>query len=142
MNLTITGGEGDNDTPLFAQYLANDAFDVLQPDAILGGGILVCKQISNMIRAFNKPITMIPHGIDSLSLAGNLQIAAISPTTDWQELVMTPPGVLPQDAYAPGKRLVHNKEVFAIEDGYMSIPQGPGLGLDVDEDALAKYRIK
>ncbi len=140
VGLRITGGEGDNDTRLFAQYLAHDAFDILQPDGILGGGILVCKQIADMVRAFDKPVRMIPHGIHGLPLAGFLQVAAFSPTTDWQELVMTTPGVLPQQTLGPGMRLLRNKEVFQIEDGYMAIPQGPGLGLDIDGDALELYR--
>ncbi len=140
VGLRITGGEGDNDTRLFAQYLAQDAFDILQPDVILAGGILVCKQISDMVRAFGGPVRMVPHGIHGLPLAGFLQVAAFSPTTNWQELVMTSPGLTPEESLEPGTRLLKNKDAFAIEDGYMSIPQGPGLGLDVDEDALEHYR--
>lgn len=140
VGLRITGGEGDNDTRLFAQYLAQDAFDILQPDVILAGGILVCKQISDMVRAFDGPVLMVPHGIHGLPLAGFLQVAAFSPTTNWQELVMTTPGMTPEESLEPGRRLLRNKDVFQIEDGYMSIPQGPGLGLDVDEDALEHYR--
>jgi D-galactarolactone cycloisomerase len=141
VGLRITGGEGDNDTRLFAQYLAHDTFDILQPDVILAGGILVCKQISDMVRAFDKPVRMVPHGIHGLPLAGFLQVAAFSPTTNWQELVLTSPGLTPEESLAPGKRLLKNKDVFKIEDGYMSIPQGPGLGLDVDEDMLEHYRV-
>ena len=141
VRLRITGGEGDNDTRLFAQYLSHDAFDILQPDVILAGGILVCKQISDMVRAFDQPVRMVPHGIHGLPLAGFLQVAAFSPTTNWQELVLTSPGMTPEETLAPGKRLLKNKDVFAIEDGFMSIPQGPGLGLDVDEDALEHYRV-
>ncbi len=141
VGLRITGGEGDNDTRMFAQYLAQDAFDILQPDCILAGGILVCRQISDMVRAFEKPVRMVPHGTHGLSLAGFLQVAAFSPTTNWQELVLTTPGMTPQETLAPGKRLLRNKNVFEIEDGYMSIPQGPGLGLEIDEAALDNYRI-
>ena len=141
VGLRITGGEGDNDTRLFAQYLAHDAFDILQPDVILAGGILVCKQISDMVRAFDKPVRMVPHGIHGLPLAGFLQVAAFSPTTNWQELVLTSPGLTPEESLAPGKRLLKNKYVFKIEDGSMFIPQGPGLGLDVDEDMLEHYRV-
>lgn len=141
VGVRITGGEGDNDTRMFAQYLAQDAFDILQPDCILAGGILVCRQISDMVRAFEKPVRMVPHGTHGLSLAGFLQVAAFSPTTNWQELVLTTPGMTPQETLAPGKRLLRNKNVFEIEDGYMSIPQGPGLGLEIDEAALDHYRI-
>jgi len=141
VGLRITGGEGDNDTRLFARYLSHDAFDILQPDVILAGGILVCKQISDMVRAFDNSVRMVPHGIHGLPLAGFLHVAAISPTTNWQELVMTSPGMTPEETLAPGKRLLKNKDVFRIEDGSMSIPQGPGLGLDVDKAALEHYRV-
>jgi L-alanine-DL-glutamate epimerase-like enolase superfamily enzyme len=139
VGLRITGGEGDNDTPMFAQYLINGAFDVLQPDSFLGGGILTCMKIGMMAQAFE--CDMIMHGTHGLRLAGALQVDAASPLPSWQELVMTTPGVLPQQTLAPGMRLLRNKDVFHIEDGFMHIPQGPGLGLEVDEDALAHYRV-
>ena len=53
---------------------------------------------------------------------------------------MTSPGMLPEESLAPRKRLLKNNDVFRIKDGYMSIPQGPGLGLEVDEVALDHYR--
>lgn len=140
VGLRITGGEGDNDTHMFGQYLAQGAFDILQPDSFLGGGILVCHKIGMMAQAFG--CDMILHGTHGLRLAGSLQVDAASPMPYWQELVMTTPGVLPQETIAPGMRLLRNKDAFAITDGYMHIPQGPGLGLDIDEDALEHYRVR
>jgi L-alanine-DL-glutamate epimerase-like enolase superfamily enzyme len=33
------------------------------------------------------------------------------------------------------------KQVFMIENGELELPQGPGLGLDIDEEALQRYRV-
>ena len=139
VDLHITGGEGDNDIYMFAKYLANNSFDIIQPDGIRGGGILVCRKIAMMAQAFQKQ--MILHGSHSLRVAGWLQVDAASPVTEWQELVFTRPNMLPQDAWEPGLHLLHNKDVFKVRDGYMDIPKGPGLGLDVNEDALKEYRV-
>lgn len=140
VDLTITGAEGDNDIYMFAKYLANESFDIVQPDGIRGGGILVCRKIAMMAQAFNK--LMIMHGTHSLSVVGWLQVDGASPVTPWQELVFTRPNLLPQDAWEPSLKLIRNKEIFNIVDGYLSIPQGPGLGLDVDEAALEEYRVR
>ncbi len=140
VDLYITGGEGDNDIYMFAKYLDNGSFDIVQPDGIRGGGILVCRKIAMMAQAFQKQ--MIMHGTHGLRVAGWLQVDAASPVTPWQELVFARPYMLPQDAWEPGLKLLHNKDVFTIENGYILIPQGPGLGLDVNEDALEEFRVR
>ena len=140
VDIRITGGEGDNDTHMFGQYLINGAFDMLQPDCLLVGGILTSVKIAMMCEAFDTEFIL--HGIHGLPVAGNLQVDAASPLPYMQELVMTTPGVLPQETLAPGKRLLHNQNALHIDDGYMHIPQGPGLGLDINLDALEHYRVR
>ena len=47
----------------------------------------------------------------------------------------------PEAQWNPGLKVLSSKEVFVIRDGEIEVPQGPGLGLDINEDALQKYRI-
>ena len=138
VDLLISGGHGVDELSKLAKFFSNDAFDVYNPETG-DNGILFCQKVGMMAQAFKKQ--MITHGWHGLRLAGYLQVDAASPLTSWQEIGHVNPNLLPQDAWEPGLKLLHNKDVFHVENGYMSIPQGPGLGLDVNEDALAEYRV-
>ena len=85
----------------------------------------------------------------ALELVGSLQIAATVRTCRMQEFVIWPvrslessgPPVLPEEMWSPLNGLVKGEEFFAVEEGYLKIPQAPGLGLELDEDALEEYRV-
>jgi L-alanine-DL-glutamate epimerase-like enolase superfamily enzyme len=57
---------------------------------------------------------------------------------EWQEIIGGPN--LPQDQWEPAKKLVRTPDVFRIDDGYIYLPDLPGLGLDLNEDAVKEYR--
>ena len=54
------------------------------------------------------------------------------PNCEWQEMIGGP--VMPEVEWAPAAELLKSDRVFEIEDGYVRLPEHPGLGLDVDED--------
>ena len=58
---------------------------------------------------------------------------------EWQEIIGGPN--LPQEQWAPARKLVRTPDVFTIENGYILLPDLPGLGLDMNEDALKEYRV-
>jgi len=141
VGLLITGNLNCkvDDISIIAKYFAEQAFDVYNPWPDYNG-ILFCHKIGMLAQAFNTQ--MIPHAGHGLDLAGYLQLDAASPTTDWQEYFIIGRNMLPQEEWEPSMNLLHNKDFLNVENGQLSIPQGPGLGLDVDEDALEHYRIK
>jgi L-alanine-DL-glutamate epimerase-like enolase superfamily enzyme len=47
---------------------------------------------------------------------------------------------LPTEEWQPGEILLKNKRAWRIENGYVYLPEFPGLGLDVDEAALKEFR--
>jgi L-alanine-DL-glutamate epimerase-like enolase superfamily enzyme len=49
---------------------------------------------------------------------------------------------LPNEEWEPGRKLVRTPDVFKIEDGYIRLPELPGLGLDLNEDAIREFRVK
>jgi L-alanine-DL-glutamate epimerase-like enolase superfamily enzyme len=55
--------------------------------------------------------------------------------------LITPP-LLPEEQWAPGLKLLKSKQVLSIDNGQLVAPPYPGIGLDVDEDALNRYRIE
>lgn len=139
-DMLITGGEHDKDIYPFAQYLANDVFDIVQPDGFTAGGILTIKKIGSMAQAFNKPCIL--HGTHSLTMFGWLQINASLTNCSYQEIGLIRPPILPYEQWEPGLKLLNTPQMFEMDKEYIKIPQGPGLGMDVNEDALKEFRVQ
>jgi L-alanine-DL-glutamate epimerase-like enolase superfamily enzyme len=58
---------------------------------------------------------------------------------EWQEIIGGPN--LPEEQWAPALKLLRTPHVFRIENGYVHLPDLPGLGLDLNEDAIKEYRV-
>jgi L-alanine-DL-glutamate epimerase-like enolase superfamily enzyme len=56
-------------------------------------------------------------------------------------IYITPP-LVAEELWAPGLKLLKCKQMFTIENGQLVAPPYPGIGLDVDEDTLNRYRVK
>ncbi len=57
-------------------------------------------------------------------------------------LVLLTPAMLPEEQWATGLNLLKSKDEFTVESRELLPPPFPGIGLDMDEDALARYRVK
>ena len=82
-----------------------------------------------------------PHGISGLAWAGRLQLAAAMGSV-YQEIAVLNPPWLPDDYCRPYLPLLHGVQPFQFADGACRVPAYPGLGLNIDEKALAHYRVE
>ncbi len=106
----------------FREVLEKKAATVLQPDLCHAGGITECRLIAGMAEAFYA--TIAPHNpLGPISLAAGVQLSASIPNFLCQEQVSLGEGYL--------------KKPFTVRDGYLDLPQGPGLGIELDENAMA-----
>ena len=106
----------------FREILEKKAASILQPDLCHAGGITEVRLIAGMAEAFYAAIA--PHNpLGPISLAAGIQIAAAIPNFLCQEQVSLGAGYL--------------KTPFQVREGYIDIPMGPGLGIELDEEALA-----
>jgi galactonate dehydratase len=106
----------------FREVLEKQAAAVLQPDLCHAGGILETKKIAAMAECYYAGLA--PHNpLGPISLAACLQVDACIPNFLVQEQVSLGEGYL--------------KEPFRLVDGYIELPTGPGLGIELDEDAVA-----
>jgi galactonate dehydratase len=107
------------------------AVDIIQPDLSHAGGLLECRKIAAMAEAYD--IAVAPHcPLGPLALASCLQLAACTPNVAIQEMSL---GI----HYNVGHDLlffVTDPEVLSPVDGYLPIPQKPGLGVTIDEAAV------
>jgi galactonate dehydratase len=106
----------------FREVLEKRAATILQPDLCHAGGITEVRLIAGMAEAYYAAVA--PHNpLGPISLAAGVQLAASIPNFLCQEQVSLGEGYL--------------KTPFVVRDGYLDLPKGPGLGVELDEDALA-----
>jgi galactonate dehydratase len=128
IRIPMAAGERDRTIWEFLPYLTNRCLDVLQPDVGHTGGITQMKKISILAETFFVPIA--PHNTCSeLGLTASLHAAATAAHFLIQE------GYLDGHIMPPG---VANKNWSIDKEGYASLPQGPGLGVEMSEAAMAK----
>ena len=113
----------------FKRVLTEGHVDIIQPDLSHAGGITECRKIASMAEAFD--VALAPHcPLGPMALAASLQVDAVSHNAFIQEQSM---GIHYNQANDILDYVV-NKDVFAVTDGSMHIPGGPGLGIEIDEE--------
>lgn len=112
----------------FKKVFAGGHVDIVQPDLSHAGGITECRKIAAMAEAYD--VALAPHcPLGPIALAASLQLDAVCYNAFIQEQSL---GI----HYNESNDIldyIANKEVFAYSDGMVAIPQGPGLGIEVDE---------
>ena len=125
--IPISGGEHEYTRWGFRPIVENKAMDILQPDIFWCGGISEMLKICAMASAFDLPV--IPHGHSSHATAH--LIASQSPVT------------CPIQEFLIKWNSVHQfflKDQLIPENGIIKVPQGPGLGLAIDEDKVTEEK--
>jgi galactonate dehydratase len=115
----------------FKPFFDSGAVDIIQPDLSHAGGLSECRKIAAMAEAYD--IAVAPHcPLGPLALASCLQLAGCAPNVAIQEMSL---GI----HYNVGHDLLEfcsDKTVLTPVDGFLNIPTGPGLGVEIDEDAV------
>jgi D-galactarolactone cycloisomerase len=124
----IAGGEVLTRRQAFAPYLAAAAFDIAQPDVTKVGGLSEQRRIGWMAEEHH--VRLYPHGWNTaVGLAADLQLASALPSTRYVE-------------YRPGSAYVDDlvdTPWTLADDGTLAIPDTPGLGISLNQDAVARY---
>ena len=111
--------------------LSREAAEYIRPDLCTVGGLTGAKKIAALAEA--RYVGVVPHNpLSSVSTSACLQLAACIPNFVIQEF--------PRYETMPVKELV--KASFELKDGYVSIPDTPGIGAELNEDVLDKYPSK
>ncbi len=106
----------------FREVLEKGAASILQPDPCICGGIMEAVRIAGMAECYYAAVA--PHNpYGPINLAAALQIDAAIPNFLIQEYVHLGEGYL--------------RNPFQVKDGYIELPEAPGLGIEVDEAYLA-----
>jgi D-galactarolactone cycloisomerase len=124
----IAGGEVLTRRQSFLPWIGSRAFDIIQPDVTKVGGISEERRIACIAQEYG--IRFIPHGWNTaIGLAADLHLASAFAGTDLVEYLTGSPFI--DDIIVRGWKM--------DEDGMLAISDAPGLGLELDSDALEKY---
>ncbi len=126
----IAAGEGDV-THWDFEDLIDRGIHVVQPDVAFCGGLTVCRRVSEMTEA--RGIRAVPHCFSTgINLTASLHWMASVPNGDLVEYCLRPSPLM--------RKLVKN--LPQLEDGRVPVPNGPGLGIELDEDIINEYRVE
>lgn len=124
----IAAGERVYSLPQFSEFLARDCADFAQPDVSHCGGILAVRKMAAM--AEGKYVSVAPHNPSGpVANAATLQLAGSLTNFAILEIMLT-------DVSWRGEL---TDERVEYRDGHIKIPDGPGLGLTLHEEACGRY---
>jgi L-rhamnonate dehydratase len=114
----------------FRTLIERGRVDVIQPDLSRCGGFTAARKIVHMAELHNR--LCIPHAwISDLLTAASLHLNAFMRRAVFQEFNVTSGPLSRELCLKP----------LQMKDGFVSVPQGPGLGVEVNEAAIEKYRV-
>lgn len=124
----ISTGEVLTRRQAFMPWLERRAVDIIQPDCTKNGGLSESRRIAWM--AYDHNVQMVSHGWNTaIGVAADLQLAAAMPVARYVEY-LTPCLYIEELTTEP----------FRIDsEGYLEIPQRPGLGVDLDRAKLKRF---
>ncbi|KAJ5619814.1 hypothetical protein N7510_003798 [Penicillium lagena] len=138
--IPVAGGEAEFTRYGFRDFLGEGCVDIVQPDLTVCGGFTAFSQILAMANAYG--VLVVPHVWGSgIALAAALQALATIPPMPHS----ANPIPLRNEPMVEFDR-THNSlrdellvEKFELVDGCVGVPQGPGLGVTIDEEALRRF---
>jgi D-galactarolactone cycloisomerase len=135
-NILIAGGECEYTRYGFRELINRHAVDILQPDLCAAGGFTEMMKIIAMASAANVPV--VPHVWGTnVGLAASLQLFAALPHFPERRFPAEP--LFEFDRSAHPLRDGVTLETFEMQDGYLPIPDRPGLGISLDMDFVERY---
>jgi L-alanine-DL-glutamate epimerase-like enolase superfamily enzyme len=129
LTVPVAGYETRTGLAGFRDLIADRAVDIVQPDVIWSGGITVCRRIAALAAAANLPC--VPHVFSTaVSLAANLHFIASIPNSYLLEVDRNPNALRTE---------LLDRPIEPDERGVVAVPDGPGLGVRLDQETLRRY---
>jgi len=129
INIPVVTGEELYTKAEFRAVFEQGAADIINPDICNCGGILELKEIAAMAEVYSVAVS--PHNYNSttVGLAATAHLCAVIPNFLITEYFV--------NFEAVGKEI--SSGTLVAENGYLALPTAPGLGIEIDEQALARY---
>jgi len=139
LGIRIAAGEADFNRFSFARFFRRDALDIVQHDAARSGGITESRKIADMASAFH--VAYAPHtgSSSNVIMTVSLHLATYAPNfliyeymqSDWNKEQRNP---LRHDLCA--------MPIKSFKNSYLELEDRPGLGIELNEDVIERYRVQ
>ena len=129
--ICIAAGENEYSRYGFRDLIQNRAVHVVQPDVTRVGGISEWIKVANMAAAWNMPCAT--HAVQEVHISLSAAVAN-APLMEY-----FPPSQYLQSFLS--ELFVEPREVREIKDGCVYVPQGPGLGLELNTELVERYTV-
>jgi D-galactarolactone cycloisomerase len=140
LSIPIAGGECEFTRFGFRDLLASRAIDIIQPDTCAAGGLSECKKIADMAEAFG--VRYNPHVWGTgIAIAASLQLLAVLPSHTPHSLAPVEPMLEFDRTEHPIRQSLLLQPIEHVK-GVVRVPDGPGLGIEVDRAALARFAVR
>jgi D-galactarolactone cycloisomerase len=124
----IAVGENLHTYYAFENFIVRGAVDFIQPDVARAGGITEIRRITSLAAKHNVPVSFHTWG-DAVALAASVHLSAALKDCIVMELDYT---------YNPLREELL-REPFKVENGYLLPPEKPGLGIELNQEALQRF---
>lgn len=127
----IAGYETEGGLYGFRELITQGAVDVVQPDIARAGGFTECRRIASVAHAFNLPVA--PHAFSSaINLVASMHLLASLPNGLLLEFDQNPNALRTDLLREP---------ITVGREGSVKLPEGPGLGVELNPEAVDRYRV-
>jgi L-rhamnonate dehydratase len=131
VDIRVAAGEQDTTVWGFRELIERGRVDLVQPDVTRCGGITEFLRIGEL--AQERGVETVPHAWKSgIIKAASLHVNAVLPEALFQEYCV---------ADTPINQTLTQERLPIDADGFVAVPTGPGLGVELDEDVLERYRV-
>ncbi len=131
VEIRIAAGEQDTTRWGFRELIERGHVDLVQPDVTRCGGITELLRIAELARAAG--VETVPHAWKSgIIKAASLHVNAVLPDALFQEYCV---------AQTPINTSLTRERLPLEEDGTVRVPTAPGLGVSLDDEVFARYRV-
>ncbi|MGE5191135.1 MAG: mandelate racemase/muconate lactonizing enzyme family protein [Deltaproteobacteria bacterium] len=135
LDIAISGGEALDSRASARDHVVKRSFDIIQPDVTLCGGVAETLFIADMARLWS--VQCVPHcWASAVAVAATLQVLSLLPPYTFGFSSDEP--MLEFDVHNPFRDEIVARP-FEIKNGFIDVPTGPGLGIEVNEEAVKKF---
>jgi len=143
LRLAIAGGEVEWSRFGFRDLITRGAVDIVQPDLCNSGGFTECRRIANLADAFG--VQYVPHVVSTTPIGMAAALQLLATLRDFpNSRTPTPFNQVPALEFHrtanPLRDQLSKTPILAV-DGYVQIPEGPGLGIEIDEEAVRRFAV-
>ena len=138
LHIPIAAGEAEFTRYGFRDLITKGGIGIVQPNVSRAGGFTECKKIAAIASTYHVPYAPHTGSTSAVCLAASMQLAAHLPNfliyeymrSDWNK-----------NQANPLRHELAEEPFEEFQDGYLSVPESPGIGMNLNEEVVERHRV-